>query len=112
VESYKGAIHRAVVACNGVDCYTGLAVRWDLISTYDNALSKAGRRKYKSGLADLPSVDHVGDGLGMPEFRICAWRVNDAKTDLTHEEFVALCRLVVQHAERNVISRGTHKAQL
>ena len=26
--------------------------------------------------------DHVGDGLGAADFKICAWRTNDAKHDL------------------------------
>ena len=35
---------------------------------------KAKRRHYKAALALLPSVDHVGDGLGEADFKICGWR--------------------------------------
>jgi hypothetical protein len=48
-------------------------------------------------LALLPTVDHVGDGLGAADFKICGWRTNDSKTDMTHQEFVAFCRRVVTH---------------
>jgi hypothetical protein len=81
-------------------------LRWDLISKYTNDESKAGKRAYKRTFADLPSVDHVGDGLGAPDFRICAWRTNDAKTDLSHEEFVSLCRAVVAHYDADAQARG------
>lgn len=100
VESYKIAIHGAVLASRGVDAYTGLPLRWELLSTYDNDASKAGKREYKQGFGDLPSVDHVGDGLGAPDFRICAWRTNDAKNDLSYEDFVKLCAAVVDFSKR------------
>jgi len=100
VAAYKVAIHHAVLASGGYDDYTGHPLDWELISTYDNDASKAGKRTYKQRLGNLPSADHVGDGLGAPDFRICAWRTNDAKNDLTYEEFVSLCRMVVEHHSR------------
>lgn len=100
VEAYKLAIHRAVSQSDGRDAYTGEALMWALIGQYSNAESKETGRHYKAGLALLPSVDHVGDGLGEADFKICAWQTNDAKNDLTHEEFVALCRRVVDHFDR------------
>lgn len=100
VALYKLAIHAAVWRSGGQDHYTGEPLDWSLISTYDNGDSKAGRRTYKAALALLPTVDHVGDGLGAADFQICAWRTNDAKNDLSHEDFVALCRSVVAHSDR------------
>jgi hypothetical protein len=97
IEAYKTAIHAAVELSGGIDAYTGRPLRWDLISAYNNEESKAGKRAYKASFGDLPTVDHVGDGLGAPNFRICGWRTNDAKHDLTYEEFVALCREVVAY---------------
>jgi hypothetical protein len=94
-EAYKMAIHGAVLESKGMDHYTGESLNWALISTYDNATSKEKRHHYKAGFALLPTVDHVGDGLGVPVFKICSWRTNDAKNDLTHNEFVELCRRVV-----------------
>lgn len=94
-ELYKVAIHRAVCASEGNDTYTGERLDWTLISKYDNDASKKDGRKYKALFGLLPTVDHVGDGTGVADFEICAWRTNDAKNDLTRQEFVALCRKVV-----------------
>lgn len=97
VEAYKLAIHQAVGRDGATDAYTGQPLRWDLISKYDNVESAARGRAYKAAFGDLPTADHVGDGLGAPDFRICAWRTNDAKNDLPYEEFLALCRAVIAH---------------
>jgi hypothetical protein len=96
---YQRAIHEAVPRSKGRDAYTGELLNWSLIGTYDNARSKAERRDYKASLAMLPTLDHVGDGRGPADFEICGWRTNDAKSDLMHGAFVALCRLVVKHAD-------------
>lgn len=97
ISAYKQAIHEAVVASNGRDFYTGEELNWQLISQYDNEKSKALGRSYKKDLAALPTVDHVGDGLGNPNFVISSWRTNDAKHDLTLEEFLSLCTDVLKH---------------
>lgn len=96
-EDYKMAIHLAVMQSKGRDHYTGEMLDWHLIGKYANAESRDQRRHYKATFALLPTVDHVGDGLGDADFKICAWRTNDAKCDLSHDEFVALCRRVVSH---------------
>jgi hypothetical protein len=100
-EAYKIAIHAATTDSRGLDEYTGEPLRWDLISTYDNERSKKDRRNYKAALDLLPTVDHVGDGLSEASFKICSWRTNDAKGLMSHGEFVAFCRSVVAHAERD-----------
>lgn len=97
---YMVAIHRSVERGRGVDCYTGEQLAWEKISKYRNEESKARKRAYKRELAMLPTVDHVGDGLGTPDFQICAWRTNDCKNDLTYEELVHFCRLVLSHSSR------------
>ena len=97
---YMRAIHEAVLRSRGRDIYTGRALAWNKISTYDNAASKARGRKYKHALADLPTVDHEGDGRGAPRFHICSWRVNDAKHDLPYEKFITLCRQVLKWNKR------------
>ena len=89
------AIHQAVVESQGLDAYTGEPLAWELISQYDNRAAAGGKRAYKKRFALLPTVDHIGDGQGEPEFRICSWRTNDAKSDLSEEEFIELCRIVV-----------------
>ncbi len=97
-ESYKVAIHAAVMESDGRDFYTGEPLDWSLISTYDNEHSKADGRRYKATLALLPTVDHVDDGLGPADFKICGWRTNDAKNDMTLDEFVSLCEKVLRHS--------------
>lgn len=98
-EDYRQRIHAAVRKQGTHDFYTGEALDWSLVSTYDNHASKAGRSAYKAGFALLPTVDHVARADGGWHFVICAWRTNDAKNDMTHAEFVALCRRVVDHAD-------------
>ena len=82
-EAYKKAIHLAAVDSAGLDEHTEETLDWHLVSTYDNDKSKTHRRKYKSLFALLPTVDHIDDGLGEPSFKICGWRTNDAKCDLS-----------------------------
>jgi hypothetical protein len=81
-KDYKEAIHRAVLESDGRDDYTGERLNWSLISQYNNAESKDMRRQYKAKFALLPTIDHLGDGLGAADFKICSWRTNDAKHDL------------------------------
>lgn len=95
--TYKEAIHAAVLASSGRDHYTGEQLDWSLISTYKNEDSQAGRHAYKLGFALLPTVDHVSASATEASFKICAWRTNDAKNDLSVQEFVALCRRVLEH---------------
>src|SRR6267142_5767691 len=97
IARYKAEIHAAVCSSGGVDFYTGQSLEWSLISTYDNESSKSGRTKYKSTLALLPTIDHTVDELGRPKFVICSWSVNDAKNDLSIDEFYRLCELVLKH---------------
>jgi len=97
ITEYKSAIHAAVIQCCGRDAYTGEQLRWDLLSKYDNEQSRKGKRAYKAKFALLPSVDHVGDGSGPANFKICGWRTNDAKNDLSYEDFHSLCKKIVNH---------------
>jgi hypothetical protein len=97
-EKYKIAIHKAVSDSKGKDAYTREKLNWTLLSKYDNKASKKHGRNYKKRFALLPSVDHVGDGTGPVDFKICAWRTNDAKSDLSYKEFVELCRKIVKVA--------------
>ncbi len=98
---YKAAIHAAVVNSGGVDAYTGQPLDWTLLSKYNNEESESGRRTYKKQFANLPTVDHVDDGLGAPDFRICSWRINDSKHDLTLDEFIEVCKAVLDYQGKN-----------
>src|SRR4030042_5548578 len=94
-EQYKLAIHRAVEESQGKDAYTDEPLDWTLLSKYDNDESRTEKAEYKKRFALLPSVDHVGNQTGRTEFRICGWRTNDAKNDLSYQEFAVLCRKVI-----------------
>lgn len=97
VAAYKKAIHAAVREAGKRDSYTGELMDWGLISKYDNAKSKHGGVNYKKKFARLPTVDHAGDAPGDMNFRICSWRTNDSKSDLTLHEFIDLCRRVLRY---------------
>lgn len=98
VAAYKAAIHKAVIDSEGNDFYTGEVLDWSLLSKYNNTESKLHGRVYKKKFALLPSVDHVGDGRGVANFKICGWRTNDCKNDLSRDELVHFCRSVLNHA--------------
>ncbi|MCA1631962.1 MAG: hypothetical protein LC785_18480 [Acidobacteria bacterium] len=106
VALYKEAIHAAVLNSKGKDAYTGELLHWNLISTYNNEESKKGRHGYKAGFALLPTVDHVSAEATEASFRICGWRTNDAKNDLSLEAFIELCQRVLKHAGYHVKKRG------
>jgi len=99
-ELYKLAIYNAVVSSGGRDAYTGKRLRWDLISKYDNDEAKNKGRNYKKEFGDLPTVDHVDDAKTTPLINICSWRVNDSKNDLTLDEFIEVCREVLEHNKK------------
>jgi hypothetical protein len=104
--SYRDAIHHAVLRSEGRDVYTGEMLHWHLISQYKNEESKAGRHGYKAGFALLPTVDHVDASSSSAAFCICGWRTNDAKHDLTANEFVELCVRVLKNAGYSVERAG------
>jgi hypothetical protein len=61
-----------------------------------------GKKKYMRQFAQLPTVDHTLDEQGNLKFVICSWQVNDAKGDLSLEEFYALCESVLRHRDQHV----------
>lgn len=109
--AYRDAIHQAVVASGGRDAYTGEDLHWELLSQYDNDKSKAGRSVYKAQFALLPTVDHVDSSTAAASFRICAWRTNDAKNDLSHASFLELCERALRHAGYTVAAAAKKGAQ-
>jgi hypothetical protein len=98
-EAYMVAIHSAVLNSEGIDHYTGEALDWEAIGTWDNDKSKENRN-YKKSFWRLPTVDHFGEDLTANAFKICAWRTNDCKNDLSHDQFVEFCRTVLSHVEK------------
>jgi hypothetical protein len=104
-ENYMVAIHAAVIRSGGVDDYTGEELAWENINTYDNEKSRVGRRSYKKSFWSLPTVDHFGEDLTADEFRICSWRTNDCKNDLSDEELVEFCQTVLSHYEKKRVRK-------
>lgn len=89
--AYKQAIHQAVLESDGRDFYTRERLEWSLLSKYDNRDSRREGGAYKRKFALLPTVDHVNPGADEPDFRICGWRTNDCKNDLTVAELAEFC---------------------
>ena len=96
IDQYREAIHRAVLKSNGLDCYTGEELEWNRLN-HDKPVG-GGQRNHRI-MGRYPSVDHYY-GTDRLEYRICAGSVNHAKGALDHQQFVELCRKVVQHHEQ------------
>ena len=94
------AIHQAFHRCNGFDPYDGSKLDPELLGEYDNKKSKAKGAAYKRRFAMLPTVDHV-TAKPVPDFEIVSWQTNDAKGDMSPEEFIAYCRRVVEVAKHH-----------
>jgi hypothetical protein len=98
LSSFKQAIHQSVLMHDGTDPYTGEALRWDLLRTYNNHHSKLGRSEYKRTFRLLPTIDHIDNGpCDAPVFQIVSWEVNAAKNDMSHYDFIELCKKVAIH---------------
>ena len=99
---YKEALHQAVIDSEGLDYYTGKKLDWHLISTWSNedSVKEIG---YKKKFKKLPVLEHINrEELSKKlEFVICGWAVNDAKNDLNIEEFLELCREVLEYSGKN-----------
>ena len=99
-EIYKAAMHNAVIQSAGLDAYTGKKLSWDLISKYDNDTAKKKGRKIKKEFGNLPTIDHCYDNKNALTFKVCSWRINDSKNDLSINEFISLCEEVLGHHKR------------
>lgn len=97
VSVYKQLIHDAVCASEGRDAYTGETLDWTLISKWRNDEAKRLGSTYKKNFALLPSIDHVLGRNDTPEFKICSWKMNNAKSYLSIDEFLDLSKKVIRH---------------
>jgi hypothetical protein len=96
---YKQAIHAAVAAGNGLDPFTGQALRFDFIETWGNA-SPQHRTNREKEFSLLPTVDHTDPSSPLVGFEICSWLVNDSKGNLSAGEYVEFCGRVVAHESK------------
>ena len=94
------AIHEAFHRCNGFDPYDGSKLDPKLLGTYDNNRSKEKGAAYKREMAMLPTIDHV-TAKPVPDFEIVSWQTNDAKGDMSPDEFIAYCYRVVEIAKQH-----------
>jgi hypothetical protein len=92
---YRQAIHEAVVRAGEFDPFTGAALQWELISTWDDKSAKDSGQQYIKRFYLLPTVDHTDPATF--GFEICSFIVNSAKNRLTPEEFVDLCGKIVRN---------------
>lgn len=92
---YKHAIHKAVLKGGDRDAYTGELLRWDLIRKFNNKEAQKRKREYKRKFADMPTVDHINEKRRNQYFKICSWRTNDCKNDLTIDELIKFCTVVL-----------------
>ncbi|MCX6879612.1 MAG: hypothetical protein NTW21_38275 [Verrucomicrobia bacterium] len=97
VPQYKQAIIVAVMESKGYDFYTGEILDWALIRKWNNEEAKRGGGEYRKRFWNLPTVVRDHDQAGLPVFRLCSWRMNDAKNDQTLHEFLDLAAKVKKH---------------
>ena len=100
VKEAKEAIHQAFHRCNGFDPYDGSKLDPELLGEYKNEEAKAQRAAYKRRFAMLPTVHHV-TAKPVGEFEIVSWQTNDAKGDMSPDEFIAYCHRVVEIAKQH-----------
>jgi len=97
VESYRQAIHEAVVQSCGVDAYTKEPLDWSLIGTYVNEESKLQRIAYRKKFELLPTIDHVNSNDTVASFKVCGLRTNDCKSHLTIRELKRFAKLILEN---------------
>mgnify|MGYP000885937038 CR=1 FL=1 len=95
MDAIDSAFHR----CCGTDPYDGMPLDGELLATYDNAARQVGGVAYKREFSRLPTVLHI-NADPVAEFEIVSWQTNDAKGDMTPEEFIGYCHAVVAKASR------------
>ena len=94
------AIHQAFDRCNGFDPYDGSKLDPELLGEYRNEDAKAQGVAHKRRFAMLPTVDHV-KAEPVADFEIVSWQTNDAKGDMSPDEFIAYCHRVVEIAKQH-----------
>ena len=96
IEAINQAFHR----CNGFDPYDGSKLDPGLLGEYKNEEAKAEGAEYKKRFAMLPTIDHV-TAKPVADFEIVSWQTNDAKGDMSPDEFIAYCHRVVEIAKQH-----------
>lgn len=92
---YKEKIHTAIIDNGQFDPFTGDALDWKLIATWDTSTTHGNDGSYRKKFALMPTVDHIDPDL--LEFEICSWLTNDCKSYLNPAEFVTLCKRIANY---------------
>ena len=99
VKEAMDAIDAAFHRCDGTDPYDGMPLDCALLGTDDIAASQVGGATDKREFSRLPTVVHINAGP-VAEFEIVSRQTNDAKGDMTPEEFIGYCQAVVAKTSR------------
>ncbi len=90
------------MASQGLCAYTRKKLDWSLIGTYDNLEARSSGAEYMRKFSRMPTVDHNGNEKdGIPKFQICSLAVNDAKSHMSEQNFIQLCRDVLGWRGKN-----------
>jgi hypothetical protein len=100
---YEKLIHGAICAGGRIDPFTGETLRWELTKEYSPKESK-GDRGYVRRFHLMPVVDHVDPFGPTLSFQICSLKINSCKNYQSPDEFITMCRKVVEHRKRKVFS--------
>jgi hypothetical protein len=100
---YERLIHDAICAGGQVDPFTGEKLQWKLTKEYSPKKSK-GDRQYMKQFYLMPTVDHIDPFGATLAFEICSWKINACKNYQNPDEFIAMCRKVVEYKKLKVLS--------
>lgn len=93
---YVEKICEAIKESPVFDFYTNDKLDWTKIGEYTNEEAQCLGPNIKVKYAKMPTVDHI-DAKPEPNFHICTWCTNDAKNDLSLEDFITLCEKVLEN---------------
>ena len=81
-------------------------MKWELIGTWDSAKGSHGGDAFKKAYYLLPTVDHLDPEGKDIRFEICFWQINSCKNDLSPDEFVALCKKIIEYRQGSTQAGG------
>ena len=99
---YTELIHAAVQRSGKSDPFTGQELAWEIINTWDTKAPWAHDPAVMKKFAPLPTVDHKYPSAAALDFEICSLAINESKSSLTPEEFVAQCGKIVEFRKNRV----------
>lgn len=92
---YKQLLYEASIY-GEFDPFTGEALRWELIRTWDPTKKNPDASNFKK-YALLPTADHIDPASDVLKLEICSWKINTCKGNLNPWEFIELCKKVINY---------------